>query len=371
MILNLTRIGKAGTGMWEFSKKFASVLSESEQLDAIICSQSNSHFFEQYGVDIITTPDIVANTSKVSKLRPVYWLFYSFYLSAKIRIKYSNKLIISTTHHALPFIRKQVITIHDIRPRKYPDSIFQLINFKFLIPRTAKKIQHILTVSNAVKGQLISVFGLADNKISVVYNAVSDNFNPTQNIQLKRETGKNILMVGASWPHKNAHEFIDNYFKFDKDLRLTIVSGETNYRSELEKMVAQLNITDRVNFLSNLTDSELKDIYERSDVLVYPSKDEGFGIPPIEAMAHGLPVIVSDIPVFREILSSSALYVSPESYDSWKEAFDILNSNRDDFINRGYITSQKYSLNLMSDMIKDFLTIVHSYDATKSRMRKQ
>ncbi|EPA1860919.1 glycosyltransferase family 4 protein [Klebsiella michiganensis] len=371
MILNLTRIGKAGTGMWEFSKKFALILSEREQLDAIICSHSNAHFFEKYGVDVITTPDIVANTSKISKLRPVYWLFYSFYLAARIKIKYSNKLIISTTHHALPFIKKQVITIHDIRPRKYPDSILQLINFKYLIPRKAKKIQHILTVSNTVKRQLVSVFGLAEKKISVVYNAVSDDFNTVQDITLKRKVVKDVLMVGASWPHKNAHEFIENYFKFDKNLKLTIVSGMTLYRSELEKMVEELNITDRVKFLSNLTDLELKEIYEQSDVLVYPSKDEGFGIPPIEAMAHGLPVIVSDIPVFREILSSSALYASPESYDSWKEAFSILNSSRDNYINQGYVTSQKYNLNLMADMINDFLSIVQSADASNHSMRKK
>lgn len=371
MILNLTRIGKAGTGMWEFSKKVVLILSEKEQLDAIICSNSNAHFFEQYGVDVITTPDIVANTSKISKLRPVYWLFYSFYLAAKIKIKYSNKLIISTTHHALPFIRKQVITIHDIRPRKYPDSILQLINFKYLIPRQAKKIQHILTVSNTVKEQLISVFGLPEKKVSVIYNAISDDFNLVQDIPSKRKEIKNVLMVGASWPHKNAHEFIENYFKFDKSLKLTIISGMTLYRAELEKMVRELNLTDRVNFLSNLTDLELEEIYMQSDVLVYPSKDEGFGIPPIEAMAHGLPVIVSDLPVFREILSSSALYALPESYDSWKEAFMTLNSNRDDYINQGIVTSRKYNLNLMSNMINDFLTIVQSDDVMMNSMRKK
>ncbi|HAT2374445.1 TPA: glycosyltransferase family 4 protein [Raoultella ornithinolytica] len=358
MILNLTRIGKSGTGMWEYSKRVADLLSKKRMLTAIVCSKSNAEYFKSFDVEVIKTPDIVANSSKISKLRPIYWLLYSFYLSAKLKAKYRDELIMSTTHHSLPLIRKQIITIHDIRPRKYPDSTIQFLNFKYLIPRVAKKVKHIITVSNAVKEQLVSVYGLDKNKISVVYNAVTENLGFNEKPTSKERDMNKVLMIGASWRHKNAHLFISNYMKFENKIELIVVSGKTNYQQELIELVKKEKLEKRVTFLSNLSDAEIGDLYTKSTVLVYPSKDEGFGIPPIEAMSKGLPVIVSNIPVFKEILSTSAIYVEPESYSSWKDSFAFLSDNRDSLINSGYETSKKYNISLMSSMIDDFLDAI-------------
>ena len=110
-----------------------------------------------------------------------------------------------------------------------------------------------------------------------------------------------------------------------------------------------------VELKHELSFSDLKSLYASASALVYPSIDEGFGIPPIEAMASGTPVIVSDIPVFHEVLGQSAIYVSPDDISSWESAFNILQTTADEFIARGKEQVKLYDEKNMSRMITEWL----------------
>ena len=137
--------------MWQYSTKFVECVYKAGLLKAIICEQSVAENFKKYNCEFIYTPIWVSNTKKVSKLRPILWFIYSWFLSLKIKLKYPEQLCVSTTHHSLPMIKHQAITIHDLRPYFYPDSTLQKIYFRWLLPKAIHQCEKVLTVSNAVK----------------------------------------------------------------------------------------------------------------------------------------------------------------------------------------------------------------------------
>lgn len=349
MIINLSRLGKHGTGMWQYSLKFLDALNKKGKITAIICSEHHRPNLEKYGCEFIIIPSIIGNTSRISRLRPIYWLIYSYLLGWKIKKKYPNKTVVSTTHHALPVVENQVITIHDLRPCDYPDSFVQKVYFKYILPSSAKKCTGILTVSETVKKNIASKLDIPLKTISVIYNAIDKN-------EFERSAIKEnfLLAVGTSWQHKNIHTLLDSYTVWCDSYKLKIVCGKTQYVDFLKARVSQLKLDDKVEFLHNIPFEMLKKLYSSAVALVYPSLDEGFGIPPVEAMASGTIAIVSDIPVFREILGDSAIYVEPSSLESWKKAFQAIDYD-DDSIKKMNMITERYSVKNMGLMIDSWL----------------
>lgn len=355
MIVNLSRLGKSGTGMWVYSLKFLRSLNELGQLEGIICAKMHEEFFKSFKCKIITVPNIVSNTSKISKLKPVMWFLYSYYLSLKMKLCYKNEMIVSTTHHFLPIHKNQVITIHDLRPYFYPDSKLQEIYFRKILPKKVFGCRHIITVSEAVKKSISENYHISNSKISVVYNAIDiKEFEEPNDLDIKINSDF-LLCVGASWKHKNVHLLLDNYNEWVERYNLVIVSGNTNYTKELESRVKEYNISKNVTFVSSISFSELKILYLKAKALVYPSLDEGFGIPPLEAFASYTPVIVSDISVFREILKDNAIYINPNSKSDWEKAFNQLNTlTKNDIIHlREY--ANNFNQENMKSMISNWL----------------
>ncbi len=350
MFVNLSRIGRSGTGMWQYSLKFIQAVHGLGYLDGIICAKSHANFFSKFDCTIVSVPDLISNTSKVSRLRPLLWFIYSQFLAIKLLFKSKGQMIVSTTHHGLPILKGQIITIHDLRPYHHPDSFMQSIYFRWLLPRLLKRCHHVLTVSESVKKQIAECYLFSEKNISVIYNSV--DAKEFDNSQKKKPF---ILAVGSSWKHKNIHTLFDANAFWQKKYRLIIVCGRTEYADFLQQRINFLGLQDSVDLRHELSFSDLKSLYASASALVYPSVDEGFGIPPIEAMASGTPVIVSDIPVFHEVLGRSAIYVSPDDLSSWESAFNILETNADEFIARGKEQVKLYDEKNMSRMITEWL----------------
>ncbi|MCW4782448.1 glycosyltransferase family 4 protein [Enterobacter chuandaensis] len=349
MIVNLSRLGKSGTGMWQYSIKFLAALRTKINVEAVICSQTHETYFRNLGFTVLTVPEAVSNTSKTSRIRPLLWFIYSYWLALRIILKFGNAQLVCTTHHIIPFLKNQTITVHDVRPFYYPDSLPQKIYFRLFLRLSIRKCKHILTVSYAVKDKIVSIYNIPSDKVSVIYNCIaSQDF-------IKKHLKKNyFLAVGASWPHKNIHSFIKAHGSWSEYYSLIIVCGRTHYAKFLQEMASDLKLSDKIKFVHEVSFEELKVLYSESKALIYPSFDEGFGIPPIEAMASNTPVIVSDIPVFHEILADSALYVNPDNEISWKNALEEIDklpreiSRFDKFVS-------KYSFENMEKMIDDWL----------------
>lgn len=349
LFVNLSRLGKSGTGMWQYSIKFLDVLSELGILSGIICSQEHEARLRRYQVELMLVPDWVSNTSQVSRLRPLLWFIYSFWLALRLSIRHANLTLVSTTHHGLPFLKNQIITVHDLRPYDYPDSRLQRVYFHWLLPRLLRRCRHILTVSAAVKDKIAAYFTYPADKISVIYNAID-----TTAFVACHEKEDYLLAVGASWRHKNIDSLLRVSDLWASRYHLVIVAGRTDYVAELKSFVRQHHLEDKVSFRHEVPFSELIHLYQHASALVYPSRDEGFGIPPVEAMACLTPVIVSNISVFHEILGSAAIYVEPEDAQSWQRAFSLL-PQPEAWQQQALACAQKYNPKLMSQMIDSWL----------------
>lgn len=349
MLVNLSRIGKSGTGMWQYSLKLIEALHNLGILSGIICAKSHEPVLRQFGVKIISVPSWVSNTSKVSRIRPLLWFIYSFWLSVRLFFQKGEALIVSTTHHGLPLLNNQIITVHDLRPYHYPDSFLQKIYFNYLLPKALNRCQHVLTVSHNVKKQIVNCFGYPADKISVIYNAIDTScFIP----QVEKKPF--LLAVGASWKHKNIDALLRVHDIWSHKYKLVIVCGQTDYVTQLKFYVMDNKLCDCVVFRHNVPFSELQLLYKEASALVYPSLDEGFGIPPIEAMACLTPVIVSNIAVFHEILGEAAIYVEHADKLSWESAMNKLPMN-DEWRQQALICAKNYNIELMYKMISDWL----------------
>jgi glycosyltransferase involved in cell wall biosynthesis len=264
-------------------------------------------------------PEWLASPMRVSKLRPVLWWMYcalGFPVEPKRRI-------LSTTHHLLPFRQKQIVTVHDLRPYFYPDNAFQSIYFKVMLPRALNRCDGILTVSESSRELLAQTYNLDRKRIHVVPNVIDCScFRPASSPRCGES--QFLLAVGCSWKHKNVAELLRMHSCWQHNYRLKIVAGSGQYLESLRVLAYELGIADRVDFLTNQSLAKLTELYQHCAALVYPSLMEGFGLPPLEAMACGRPVIVSDIPPFRELYGDTPFFVRLGNPDSWQEAFDGL-----------------------------------------------
>jgi glycosyltransferase involved in cell wall biosynthesis len=172
------------------------------------------------------------------------------------------------------------------------------------------------------------------------------------NLAIKK---RQFLSVGASWKHKNIHTFITNWKIWSDRYSLVIVCGRTKYFKFLSDLVEEYGLLDSVIFYHDVTFGQLKSLYSESLGLIYPSLDEGFGIPPIEALLCKCVPVVNDIPIFHEVLGDSALYVNPDSKDSWREAIYFFDNFKNVLFD--FSAGEKYGTDRLNKELRQFLEV--------------
>ncbi len=181
----------------------------------------------------------------------------------------------------------------------------------------------------AQKKKLIEFFKISPKKISVVYLGGDHmkNIKPLK-INIRK---KFILYVGSRAGYKNFENLISAYYlnnKISKDYDLIVFGGEKITKVEINKYKKKFNIIDNIKFIQS-NDQVLKFLYKKASLFVYPSKQEGFGIPPLEAIFNNCPVACSNIPVLREILGNGCFYFNPYNIKSINITLQrILNSTK-------------------------------------------
>lgn len=312
------------------------------------------------GMKTVVLPYWLSSSSRVSKLRPLLWLVYSALLFPGKQ----SRRILSTTHHALPFHRHQILTVHDLRPYFEPETWLQKFYFHKMLPRSLRRCDGILTVSETSKRDIIMVYGIESQKVFVVYNAVG--LSPVQPPPPAENISPFLLMVGASWKHKNAVELLEEHGCWTPYFRLKILAGKGQYCEHLQQRAQDLGICDKIDFLQAVSDAELADLYRGCSALVYPSRMEGFGLPPLEAMAYGKPVIASDIPVFRELFGDVPYFVALGDSASWNQAFShLLWARPEDKARRheqGIALASQYSIQRMCAALTSALKSIWGLD---------
>jgi glycosyltransferase involved in cell wall biosynthesis len=226
-----------------------------------------------------------------------------------------------------PFRRRRtcrsVITIHDLNFLLYPEFLTpESASYYGQIDQAVRNCDHIIAVSESTKRDIIRLTGAPENKITVVYEAAHPSYRPIRDEGfLQQVRGKFkltqpfILFVSTIEPRKNVSRLLEAFRylldSYHSDANL-VLAGEKGWLSdEVFALVEKLGLQERVRFLGRVSPEDLLGLYNAASVLVHPAFYEGFGLPPLEAMACGTPVVVSNRSALPEIAGDAALLVDP------------------------------------------------------------
>ena len=278
--------------------------------------------------------------------------------------------ILHVPHYNIPiFYRgKMIVTIHDLTHLIYPEFLpnkFAYLYAKFMLWLATKKAYKILTVSENTKKDILKFFKVNPDKIEVIYNAVGEEFVEKNNEELeylydKFKIPKNkkiILYVGNLKPHKNLERLLEAYSKIDnkEDTCIVLVGKAFANYNALEDREKQLQIEKNVIHTGIVTQEELVDLYNLADVFVFPSLYEGFGLPVIEALSCGTPVICSNTSSLPEVGGDAVEYFDPLNVEEIKEKIEKELLSEDKTVNKKW--AKNFTWEKVATQTKKFLKV--------------
>jgi len=307
-----------------------------------------------------------AHPEKFKKvLAPFHWYSYGEQILFPRLIKRQKVDLMHFPHFNVPIFSRVpfVVTVHDLIITHYPTIkattlgpaayALKQIGYHTVIRHAVNKSRKIIAVSEFTKNDIIDSFGANPEKISVTYEAADAPIDLTKResseIVLNKFKVKQpyILYVGNAYPHKNIGGLI-KAFKIikDKNLSLVLVGKEDYFYRRVKKEAEKEDALEGVNFTGFVSDEELAALYRNARLYCFPSFYEGFGLPPLEAMTYGVPVVSSDRSCLPEILKDAAEYFNPDDLDQTAKILYDISSNesrRADLIKKGYEQVKKYS----------------------------
>ncbi len=255
-----------------------------------------------------------------------------------------NPLLINLCSSAPLFYKNQIVTIHDAIFFHHPEWFSKPFSlwYNFLVPKIAKNSKQIITVSEHAKSDLSSYLRIPLEKFVVIYNSVDDIFFEDKLVP----KAKIILSVSSLDPRKNFENLIKGYLSVkDCEYDLVIVGAESKSFPNHDLFNIVKN-NPKIKFTGYISDIDLVKYYQEATVFVYPSLYEGFGIPPLEAMKCGTPVIVANNSSIPEVCNDAALYVDALDFIQIGDMIKELLRDRDlqqKLVENGRINLKRFS----------------------------
>ncbi len=272
---------------------------------------------------IVQVPD-GANSRKAIVTEAVFSAFLQLFFSLTLK---NQKLdIFHSPHFIYPLFLSSpaVVTIHDLIPLKCPPSMPSIIGrayYQKANRRAIAKAKMVVVVSESTKKDIQEIFDVTEERIRVIPHGVGNNFQVVRDKSLLDEVkrkyrirSKFILNIGNSKPHKNWAGLIESFAllrKETKDYQLVLVGGRDSRFSEAVKLIKKLELEEDVLITGFVAEKDMPLLYNAAEILVFPSHYEGFGLPVLEAMACGTPVICSNSSSLPEVAGDAALMVDP------------------------------------------------------------
>lgn len=259
-----------------------------------------------------------------------------------------------------------VVTIHDVLDYMYRAANGRGLRSSIHFYSTRFVLRHasrIMAVSNFTKNDVARLFGIPGDRIEVIYNAIDERFmqghatsEEQQFIAERYQVNYPfVLYAGRISPHKNLIRIIEAFSSLKaelskddllSDLKLIIIGDEVSRHPDLRRTVVKSGVQNDVRFLGFVPIDVLRIFYDAAKAFVFPSLYEGFGLPPLEAMAHGTPVITSNTSSLPEVVGSGAVLVNPENvFEIRKALYRTLTDQalRDKLKLKGYEQVKRYS----------------------------
>ena len=253
----------------------------------------------------------------------------------------------------------KVVTVYDLSFLEHEETAVPSLAayLKKVVPESVAAADVVAAISHATKQTLIEHYKLPPEKITVIPCGVAPHFQRITDPALLEETRRKfdlerplILSVGTLEPRKNHLGLIKAFHEVQKrkgsSAMLALAGGKGWLYEETQRIVTELKLENKVRFLGRVSDLELITLYSLADVFAFPSFFEGFGIPPLEAMACGTPVITSNISSLPEIAGDAAILVDPHDTNAIANAITRIVEDeqlQEELRQKGYLQAQRYT----------------------------
>jgi Glycosyltransferase len=334
-----------------------------ENFKRIVLSHPEHEFYflfdRKYSKEFIFADNVHPIVLFPPSRHPLLWIIWFEYSVPRLLKKLKPDLFISPDGYlSLRTEVPQIAVIHDInfhhRPKDLPWS--SRTYYQYFFPKFAHKAKRIVTVSEFSKQDICDNYFISPEKVDVVYNGANSEYRPLTPDE-KKETQKKytggydyFLFVGSLHPRKNVsgllHAFDHFIERYGSDHKVVIVGEKMFFTSELDTTYNQMRFGDDVIFTGRLDTNELKFVLGAATAMVFVPFFEGFGIPIVEAMYAGVPVIASNTTSIPEVAGEAALYVDPASVEEIAEAMHKISVDEDlrkRLIEKGQTQRHKFS----------------------------
>ena len=255
-------------------------------------------------------------------------------------LKRKNITLFHGTSFVLPLFKpcRYILTIYDLSYLYYPESytLLSRLYYTIFLPHSIRVANRIITISQAAKKEIIKEFKVPERKIDVIYPAVDPEFRQRSKAQAQEFINEKyeisspfLLFVGSLIPRKNIVRIIQAFYNLHQNgCKLVIIGKKGWLYNPIFAIVKKLRIQDKVIFTSYVENKDLPFFYNAAEALVFTSLHEGFGIPILEAMASGCPVITSNCSSMPEVAGNAARLVDPKNIDEITKAMDEVLENK-------------------------------------------
>ena len=265
------------------------------------------------------------------------------------------------TDFVLPYTldsTRTLLTVHDLSFVRVPEAASPPLKayLDAVVPRSVGRADHVLADSSATKDDLIELYKTPADKITVLYSGVDQRFQRVSDRRALESTrakygladSRYVLSVGTVQPRKNYSRVIRALARVRAsglDLRYAIAGGKGWLEAEMQHTIASTGMGDYVHLLGFVNDEDLPALYSGSRMLLMPSLYEGFGLPILEAMACGVPVIASNISSLPEVAGDAAILIDPTDTAALGDAMLAVETEstlREQLIQKGYRQAEKF-----------------------------
>lgn len=245
-------------------------------------------------------------------------------LPAKVR----GRLLFSPANTGPLATRRQVVTIHDVAALDHPERLNPRFAawYRFMTPRLAGRVARVITISEYSKQRLLAHVPLDERRVVVIPNGVDERFGPQDHAaiasmrnELGMPQGRYVLCVGTLEPRKNVPRLLQAWariFSRIPDDVCLVLTGKQGQRELFARMAGVGALPPRVHLTGHVADMYLPALYAGALAFVFPSLYEGFGLPPLEAMACGVPVLTGNLTSLPEVVGEAGLMVDPTSVEA-------------------------------------------------------
>jgi glycosyltransferase involved in cell wall biosynthesis len=320
--IDIRRINEFGVGtyIWNLVRNLSAVDTRNEYF--LLGSRSD---FEELG-------SLGPNFSHFPRdIPPTGWREH-FALPLKLRKQHLD--VVHIPHHEGFFVPpgKCVVTIHDCVHVKFPlENLSRFKRYKIYLrtKRAVETASRVLAVSNSTRDDLVNIFDLDAQRISVIHNALDERFTVASGGEDRKTVLERyqlndpfVLYSGRIRPHKNVHRLIEAFAVLKNELagderysrlKLIVIGDELSRHQYLRLTVVRSGVQQDVRFFGFVPYRTLQVFYQSAALFAFPSLYEGFGLPPLEAMANRTPVLASNTSSLPEVLGDAALLINPEN----------------------------------------------------------